>query len=68
MGLNAEQEWAWGMGLLVLLFIVATSVTGMLSTIGSGTWLSINFLIQILCIAASGLGIVWLLGTKGRYY
>lgn len=67
-GLNAEQEWAWGMGLLVLAFIAVTSVTSMITAIVSATWLSIGFIIQVVCVVASVLGIFWLLGTKERYY
>ncbi|MHA1270349.1 MAG: hypothetical protein ACTSPY_11220 [Candidatus Helarchaeota archaeon] len=67
-GLNAEQEWAWGMGLLVLVFIAITSLTGLISIVTLGTWLSLTFLIQIVSVAASVLGIFWLLGTKERYY
>ncbi|MBD3230965.1 MAG: hypothetical protein GF329_22490 [Candidatus Lokiarchaeota archaeon] len=67
-GLNAEQEWAWGMGLLVLVFIAVTSITGFITAITTATWLSLTGLIQIISMVASVLGIFWLLGTKERYY
>ncbi|MHA1232044.1 MAG: hypothetical protein ACTSPQ_15515 [Candidatus Helarchaeota archaeon] len=68
-GLNAEQEWAWGMGLIVLVFIATTSIMGIISIFsGGGLWLSLTFFLEIVCIIASVLGIFWLLGTKERYY
>jgi len=67
-GLNAEQEWAWGMGLIVLVFIAIASIQGIINIVLNGSFLSIGFLIHIICAIASILGIFWLLGTKERYY
>ena len=67
-GLNAEQEWAWGMALLDLAFISVLSITGIITAITTATWMSLTFVIQIVCVIAGVLGIFWLLGTKERYY
>ena len=64
-GMFKEQEWAWGMSLMVLTFILANTLTTLIST---GFAFSFGLIIQIISIACSVIGIPWLLATKARYY
>jgi hypothetical protein len=69
-GLFQEQEWAWGMGLMVLTFIVANTIQTIISTIAGGSFsvANLGFWLQIISLAFAVLGIPWLLATKARYY
>jgi len=69
-GLFQEQEWAWGMALMVLTFIIANTLQTVITTIagGSFSFANIGFWIQIISLAFAVIGIPWLLATKARYY
>ncbi len=65
-GMFKEQEWAWGMSLMVLAFIIANTIYSFISTpfnLGN-----IGFWLQLISLAFAVIGIPWLLATKARYY
>lgn len=68
-GMFKEQEWAWGMALMVLVFIIANTVTTVISYITGGTfdWGNIGMWLQIVSLVFAVIGIPWLLATKARY-
>ena len=68
-GMFKEQEWAWGMALMVLTFIIATNIGAIISYIVGGTFDVANVImwLQIVSIAFAVIGIPWLLATKARY-
>lgn len=68
-GMFKEQEWAWGMALMVLVFIIANTLSTVIGFLIGGVawWLSIGNWFQLVSIVFAILGIPWLLATKARY-
>jgi hypothetical protein len=64
-GMFREQEWAWGMSLMVLTFIIANTIMTIIST--PFDWANIGFWLQLLSLGFAIIGIPWLLATKARY-
>jgi preprotein translocase subunit Sss1 len=68
-GMFKEQEWAWGMALMVLVFIIANTIGFIINLITTLAfdWTSIIFWLQLVSVVFAVLGIPWLLATKARY-
>jgi hypothetical protein len=68
-GMFKEQEWAWGMALVVLIFIIANTIGFVINLVmlGAFDWTSIIFWLQLVSVVFAVLGIPWLLATKARY-
>ncbi len=68
-GMFQEQEWAWGMALMVLVFIIANTIMTVINLIMGGTqwWLNWAAWIQLVSVVVAIIGIPWLLATKARY-
>ena len=69
-GMFQEQEWAWGMSLVLLSVIIVTTGGNIITSFVNWTQsnlTSIPFWISFVAVAFSALGILWLLGTKDRY-
>ena len=68
-GMFQEQEWAWGMALMVLVFIIANTLTTVIATLTGGTfdWGNIGMWLQLVSLVIAVIGIPWLLATKARY-
>ncbi|MHA1264480.1 MAG: hypothetical protein ACTSRS_04515 [Candidatus Helarchaeota archaeon] len=68
-GMFKEQEWAWGMALMVLSFIIASNISAIISYVIGGTFDITNVImwLQFVSIAFAVIGIPWLLATKARY-
>ncbi len=69
-GMFQEQEWAWGMALLILTFIIINAIVTLINTVAGGSFSldNISFWIQLISIPFAALGIPWLLATKERYF
>ena len=73
-GMFQEQEWAWGMAIVLLSVIIVTTggavissiVTPIISSATFNFW-SWAFWIQLIAVSFAALGILWLLATKSRY-
>nr|MDO8112197.1 hypothetical protein [Candidatus Sigynarchaeota archaeon] len=70
-GMFQEQEWAWGMAVVLLSVIIVTTGGAIITSIIN--WTNANLTswawwIQIISVAFAALGILWLLGTKERYH
>jgi cytochrome b subunit of formate dehydrogenase len=68
-GMFKEQEWAWGMALMVLVFIIANTISAVINYIigGAFNWQNIIMWLQIISCVVAVIGIPWLLATKARY-
>ncbi|NVM28791.1 MAG: hypothetical protein HWN65_08105 [Candidatus Helarchaeota archaeon] len=68
-GMFQEQEWAWGMALMVLTFIIANTLATVIGYFGGGVqwWTSWGAWLQIVSLVFAVIGIPWLLATKARY-
>ncbi|MHA1792763.1 MAG: hypothetical protein ACTSVI_08975 [Promethearchaeota archaeon] len=69
-GMFQEQEWAWGMAIVLLSIILITTTGSLINSFIS--WSPTNLTswgwwIKFISVAFAGLGIFWLLGTKERY-
>jgi len=64
-GMFQEQEWAWGMALIILGIIIAGSIIGVIFGFAIT---SVIWWLQVLSLAFAAIGIPWLLATKERYY
>jgi hypothetical protein len=70
-GMFQEQEWAWGMAIVVMSMILVTTGGTVISAFinfSSISWISWAWYIQLISVVFSALGILWLLGTKERYH
>ncbi|MFX1293739.1 MAG: hypothetical protein ACFFD2_02600 [Promethearchaeota archaeon] len=69
-GMFQEQEWAWGMALLILAFIMINAIITLITTLAGGSFslYNISFWIQIVSVPFAAFGIPWLLATKERYF
>ena len=69
-GMFQEQEWAWGMALLILTFIIINAIVTLINTLVGGSFSldNISFWIQVVSVPFAALGIPWLLATKERYF
>ena len=63
-GMFAEQEWGWGMALIILLIVIFSSIFSVLAF----NWASWIWWVQVLSLVFAIIGIPWLLATKERYY
>lgn len=67
-GMFNAQEYAWGMGLMVLAFIIANSFTQVWALLTTGApWTSITFWLQLISVVIAVIGIPWLLARKARF-
>ncbi|HUX99435.1 MAG TPA: hypothetical protein VMV49_07780 [Candidatus Deferrimicrobium sp.] len=68
-GMFKEQEWAWGMALMVLIFIIANTISAVINYIITPPfqWDNIIMWIQIASCVIAAIGVPWLLATKARY-
>lgn len=68
-GMFQEQEWAWGMALMVLTFIIANTLSTVIAMVAGGSfdWANIGMWLQLVSIIVAVIGIPWLLATKARY-
>ncbi|NVM28790.1 MAG: hypothetical protein HWN65_08100 [Candidatus Helarchaeota archaeon] len=68
-GMFQEQEWAWGMALMVLVFIIVNTIATVGGYLVGGVawWSSWGAWLQIVSIIFAVIGIPWLLATKARY-
>lgn len=69
-GMFGNQEWGWGMAIVLMAIIIVTtggSVLSQLINFASINWMSWPWWIQLVSVAMSALGILWLLFTKERY-
>nr|MDO8085689.1 hypothetical protein [Candidatus Sigynarchaeum springense] len=70
-GMFQEQEWAWGMAIVILAVIIVTTGGAVLTAFidfGTINWASWAWYIQLISVVFAALGILWLLGTKERYH
>jgi hypothetical protein len=70
-GMFQEQEWAWGMAIVVMSMILVTTGGAVISAFinfSTISWVSWTWYIQLISVVFSALGILWLLGTKERYH
>lgn len=69
-GMFKEQEWGWGMSIVLLSVILVTTVGDVINNFlnwNNDLLVSWPFWIQIISVAFAALGVLWLLGTKERY-
>ena len=66
-GMFQEQEWAWGMALMVLTFIIVNTLTTVIGLFSTTWWASFGAWLQIVSLVFAVIGIPWLLATKARY-
>lgn len=69
-GMFQEQEWAWGMSIVLLSVILVTTAGTIISSFISwdnGNLIAFSWWIQFISVAFAALGVLWLLGTKDRY-
>ncbi len=70
-GMFQEQEWAWGMAIVVMSMILVTTLGAVITAFihfDTISWVSWAWYIQLISVVFSALGILWLLGTKERYH
>ncbi|MHA1680598.1 MAG: hypothetical protein ACTSUE_06285 [Promethearchaeota archaeon] len=69
-GMFKEQEWAWGMSIILLSLIIITTAGSLIGKFMAwdASYLTYwPFWIEVISVAFATLGILWLLGTKERY-
>ena len=66
-GLIQDQEWGWGISLVVLSAVIATFLTSVIAGMMAGTWQDIMLWIQFVAVVIAAVGIVYLLMTKEKY-
>ena len=71
-GLIKDQEWGWGISLVVLSFVIVTYLTDFIAVVsaligGTIPALSIIQWIEIVAVGIAAVGIVYLLLTKYKY-
>jgi len=67
MGLLRDQEWGWGISLVVLSLVIITFISEVISGFIIQDWFNINMWIKFGAMIAAGVGIVYLLLTKYKY-
>ncbi len=70
-GLIKDQEWGWGISLVVLSLVIVTFaldvITGIQAMISSGVWTDWVLWIKLGTLIVAAVGIVYLLLTKKKY-
>ena len=70
-GLIKDQEWGWGISLVVLSLVIVTFltdvITGITAAIGSGVWTDWVMWIKLAALVVAAVGIVYLIMTKEKY-
>ncbi len=70
-GLIKDQEWGWGISLVVLSYVIVKFITdvivGIQAALSSGIWTNWTLWIEIATVAIAAVGIVYLLLTKYKY-
>ena len=70
-GLIKDQEWAWGISLVVLSLVIiafaADVVIGLISAFQTFNFTDINIWIKLIMLIVAAVGIIYLLLTKEKY-
>jgi hypothetical protein len=66
-GLIKDQEWGWGISLVVLSLVIVTFVSDVIAGITAGTWTDLYFWAELVALIIAAVGIVYLLMTKEKY-
>lgn len=66
-GLIKDQEWGWGISLVVLSLVIVTFLADVIAGVIAGTWYSFMFWIELVALIVAGVGIAYLLITKEKY-
>ncbi|MBD3229659.1 MAG: hypothetical protein GF329_15870 [Candidatus Lokiarchaeota archaeon] len=70
-GLIKDQEWAWGIALVVLSLVIiafaADVVIGLMAAFQTWNFTDINLWIKLVILIVAAVGIVYLLLTKEKY-
>ena len=66
-GLIKDQEWGWGISLVVLSLVIVTFISDVIAGIMAMAWTSLIFWVQLAALIVAAVGIVYLLMTKEKY-
>ena len=70
-GLIKDQEWGWGIALVVLSLVIVTFIVdvilGLKAAIETAIWTDWVLWIKLVALIVAGVGIVYLLMTKEKY-
>jgi hypothetical protein len=70
-GLIKDQEWGWGIALVVLSLVIVTFIVdvilGLKAAIETSIWTDWVLWIKLVALIVAGVGIVYLLMTKEKY-
>jgi len=66
-GLIKDQEWGWGISLVVLSVVIVAFVSEVIAGFMTANWTNIIFWIKFAALVVAAVGIVYLLLTKYKY-
>ncbi len=66
-GLLRDQEWGWGISLVVLSIVIITFISEVIGGFIIQDWFNINMWIKLGAMIVAGVGIAYLLLTKYKY-
>ncbi len=66
-GLIKDQEWGWGISLVVLSTVIITFLADVIAGIVTANWADVMMWIKLIALIVAAVGIVYLLATKEKY-
>ncbi|MFX1293792.1 MAG: hypothetical protein ACFFD2_02870 [Promethearchaeota archaeon] len=66
-GLIKDQEWGWGISLVVLSLVIVSFITDVITGLMAADFANINLWIKLIALIIAGVGIVYLIMNKEKY-